>query len=78
MRAPVIASVGLLALAAASSPARGDDVNCPPSLGNVTIDGNVLVAAPCQLEGTIVIGNVHLYAGGSLVSRAGTRISSRS
>jgi hypothetical protein len=74
VRAPVIASVGLLVLAAGSGPARGDDVNCPPSLGNVTIDGNVLVAAPCRLEGTTVIGNVHLYAGGSLVSRAGTRI----
>jgi hypothetical protein len=74
VRAPVNLSVGLLLLAAASGPARGDDVNCPPSLGNVTIDGNVLVAAACRLEGTIVIGNVHLYAGGSLISRAGTRI----
>jgi hypothetical protein len=51
-----------------------DDVHCPPFLGRVTIDGNVLVAAPCRLKGTIVIGNVHLYAGGSLVSRQGTQI----
>jgi len=35
----------------------------------VTIDGNVLVAAPCRLERTTVKGNVHLYAGGSLVAR---------
>lgn len=74
MRTPVTVSVGLLLLAAAAGPARGDDVNCPPSLGNVTIDGNVLVAAPCRLDGTIVIGNVHLYAGGSLIARDGVRI----
>jgi len=74
MRAPLTLSAGLLVLAAASGPARGDDVSCPPSLGNVTIDGNVLVAAPCRLDGTTVIGNVHLYAGGSLVARDGVRI----
>jgi hypothetical protein len=74
VRTTVAASVGLLMLAAASGPARGDDVHCPPSLGNVTIDGNVLVAALCRLEGTIVIGNVHLYAGGSLIARDGVRI----
>lgn len=51
-----------------------DDVNCPPNLGAVTIDGNVLVAAPCRLDGTRVIGNVQLYAGGSLIARNGVRI----
>lgn len=74
MRAPLIASVGLLGLAGLSGQARGDDVHCPPALGSVTIDGNVLVSSACRLEGTTVIGNVHIYAGGSLVSRAGTRI----
>lgn len=74
MRAPVALSVGFLFLAAASGPARGDDVNCPPSIGDVTIDGNVQVAAPCRLDGTTVIGNVHLYAGGSLTARDGVRI----
>ncbi|HEX9772508.1 MAG TPA: hypothetical protein VGA44_03505 [Steroidobacteraceae bacterium] len=34
----------------------------------MTIDGNVLVAAPCRLDGTTVKGNVLLYAGGSLVA----------
>ena len=52
-----------------SSTALADDVNCPPNLGDVTIDGNVLVAAPCRLDGTTVKGNVHLYAGGSLIAR---------
>lgn len=46
-----------------------DDVNCPPDLGDVEIDGNVLIAAPCTMTGTVVKGNVHLYAGGSLVAR---------
>lgn len=47
---------------------RADDVDCPPNLGNVTIDGNVLVTSgTCQLQGTRVIGNVHVYPGGLLV-----------
>lgn len=54
--------------------ATAEDVHCPPNLGAVTIDGNVLVAAPCRLDGTRVIGNVLLYAGGSLVARNGVRI----
>lgn len=74
MRAPVTASLGLLVLAAPSGPARADDFHCPPSLGSVTIDGNLLVSAPCRLDGTTVIGNVHLYAGGSLIARGGVRI----
>jgi len=49
--------------------ARGDDVNCPPNLGAVTIDGNVLVTSgTCELTGTRVIGNVHVYPGGLLVA----------
>lgn len=65
----------VVALAWAASPATAlaEDVHCPPNLGNVTIDGNVLIAAPCRLDGTTVIGNVHLYAGGSLIAR-GARI----
>ena len=45
------------------------DVYCPPHLGAVTVDGNVLVTAACSLEGTRVKGNVLLYSGGSLVAR---------
>ncbi len=66
--------VPMLGLAGLPGSASADDVHCPPFLGSVTIDGNVLVAAPCRLEGTKVIGNVHLYAGGSLVARGDTRI----
>lgn len=47
----------------------GDDVNCPPDLGAVTIDGNALVTGACRLDGTMVKGNVLLYAGGSLTAR---------
>lgn len=57
-----------LAAAAAVFPARADDVHCPPGLGNVTVDGNVLITARCVLDGTTVIGNVHLYSGGSLIA----------
>jgi hypothetical protein len=48
--------------------ALADDVNCPPNLGNEEVDGNVLIAASCRLDGTTVKGNVLLYAGGSLVA----------
>lgn len=64
----------LAALAASPTFVFADDVNCPPNLGSVTIDGNVLVAAPCRLDGTTVKGNVHLYAGGSLIARGNVRI----
>lgn len=63
--AGVIAPLAVLA----AGPASADDVHCPPDLGAVTVDGNVLIAAPCRLDGTIVKGNVHIYAGGSLVAR---------
>jgi len=45
------------------------DVNCPPDLGRITVDGNVLVSAPCRLDGTVVKGNVLLYSGGLLIAR---------
>jgi cytoskeletal protein CcmA (bactofilin family) len=64
----------LAALAASPAVVLADDVNCPPNLGSVTIDGNVLVAAPCRLDGTTVKGNVQLYAGGSLITRGNVRI----
>ena len=78
MRAAVAARFGraivLCALAGLPPVAPADDVHCPLHLSEVKIDGNVLVAAPCQPNGTIVIGNVHLHAGGSLVMRGVTRI----
>jgi hypothetical protein len=57
------------AVAALALPAAfADDVHCLSTIGAVGIDGNVLVAAPCRLEGTRVGGNVLLYTGGSLVA----------
>jgi cytoskeletal protein CcmA (bactofilin family) len=72
-KTPVYLSL-LAALTASPTVVLADDVNCPPSLGSVTVDGNVLVAAPCRLDGTTVKGNVHLYAGGSLIARGNVRI----
>src|SRR5690606_35924251 len=43
--------------------------HCPPHLSTGVVDGNVLVAAPCERNGTTVKGNVHVYAGGSLIAR---------
>jgi hypothetical protein len=60
--------VALAAAGAFHGAASADDVHCPPAIGRSTVDGNVLVAAPCRLDGTTVKGNVHLYAGGSLVA----------
>lgn len=59
---------GMMALAIPEI-VSADEIVCPPSLGNATIDGNVAVVAPCQLIGTRVKGNVHIYTGGSLVAR---------
>jgi len=58
-----------LTLVCLAGTVAADDVNCPPDLGAVTIDGNVLVAGPCTLDGTTVKGNVYLYSGGSLIAR---------
>ena len=66
LRKPVLASLGLFAVVGVS---HGDDVDCPPDLGAVTVDGNVLIAAPCTMEGTTVTGNIELFAGGSLIAR---------
>lgn len=63
---PVVGHAGAMVLA--------DGVRCPPGLGVVTIDGNVLVSAGgCTLAGTRVRGNVHQYGGGTLIAR-GARI----
>jgi MYXO-CTERM domain-containing protein len=70
----LFAACALFAVVWHSAPALAGDVFCPPGIGAVTIDGNVLVAAPCRLDGTTVKGNVLLYAGGSLVTRGAVRI----
>jgi len=70
---PVVLSL-LGAISGTPGVALADDVFCPPNLGAVTIDGDVLIAAACRLDGTYVKGNVKLYAGGSLVARNNVRI----
>jgi hypothetical protein len=67
MRSTVVAGA-LIVLGGLPIGVSAEDVHCPPDIGRVTIDGNVLVAAPCRLDGTTVKGNVLLYAGGSLVA----------
>ena len=55
------------------SVANADDVHCPPGIGSVSIDGNVLVVSGnCRLDGTTVKGNVKLYSGGALVATGTT------
>jgi Domain of unknown function (DUF5011) len=43
--------------------------NCAKALGDVEVRGNLDIAAPCQLTGTDVRGNVTLFSGGSLIAR---------
>lgn len=50
------------------------DVYCPPSLGAVTIDDNVIVTGTCYLNGTQVKGNVLVQANGALTVRNNARI----
>ncbi len=45
------------------------DVYCPPNLGSITIDDNVIVRGQCLLDGTRVKGNVLVQSGGALTAR---------
>lgn len=49
--------------------ANAGDVFCPPSIGPVTIDGNVRVIGSCTLDRTTVKGNVHVERNGVLAAR---------
>lgn len=62
-----------VALSGLISPAFAD-VYCPPNLGAVTIDDNVIVNGKCVLTGTQVKGNVIVNPQGSLTVRSGARI----
>jgi hypothetical protein len=50
-------------------PATAQDLNCPSVPGVRSIDGNLVIAVPCVLNGTRVRGNVTLFTGGSLFAR---------
>ena len=64
MRRTTTIGVGLLVCA----PVLGDNINCQSEYGNVELDGNLSIAAPCTLNGTEVDGNVKIYTGGSLTA----------
>ena len=48
---------------------RAQDTDCTTNLGSVEVQGDLNIAARCQLRGTEVRGNVKLFAGGSLIAR---------
>jgi cytoskeletal protein CcmA (bactofilin family) len=50
------------------------DVYCPPRLGPVTIDDNVIVTGTCVLNGTRVKGNVLVQSNGALTVHNKARI----
>lgn len=57
-----------VALGGIASPAFAD-VYCPPNLGAVTIDDNVIVTGQCLMKGTHVKGNVLVQGNGALTVR---------
>jgi uncharacterized membrane protein YgcG len=65
-------AVAMVGIALAARPVAAEDVHCPPHRGKTTVNGNLLVAASCELDETHVKGNVLLFAGGSLVADEAT------
>lgn len=51
-----------------AQPALADDINCQSVIGAETIDDNIVIAAPCTLNGTTVEGNIRIFTGGSLTA----------
>lgn len=51
-----------------AAPALGDDINCQSEIGAETVDDNLVIAAPCTLNGTTVEGNIRIFTGGSLTA----------
>ena len=58
----------VLVLTLLSMPVFGDDIFCQSGYEGETVDGNLVIAAPCRLNGTKVDGNVTIFAGGSLTA----------
>lgn len=52
----------------AATPVLGDDINCQTVIGAETVDDNLVIAAPCTLNGTTVEGNIRIFTGGSLTA----------
>ncbi len=62
------AAMPLLILSLLSKPTLSDDINCQSEFGNVKLDDDVVIAAPCILNGTEVDGKITIFAGGSLTA----------
>ncbi len=48
--------------------AAAQNTGCSTAMGDVEVRGNLTIAAPCELTGTEVRGNVTLFSGGSLIA----------
>jgi len=62
------AAMPILILSLLSRSAFSDDINCQSEFGNVTLEDDVVIAAPCTLNGTKVDGKITIFAGGSLTA----------
>ena len=63
-----ISTIPIIVFILVSSPVLGDEINCQGEYGKVELDANIVIAAPCTLNGTTVDGNIRIFAGGSLVA----------
>ena len=60
--------ITIIAIVLVCTPVFGGEINCQSKYGAVKLDGNVVIAAPCTLNGTKVDGNIKIFAGGSLIA----------
>jgi len=67
-RRSAISEIPIIATLLIATPVLGGDLNCQTEYGDVELDANLTIAAPCKLNGTTVNGNISLFAGGSLVA----------
>ena len=61
-------AISVLAALLMSGLVQARDIDCEGEYGDVELDGNLNVAAPCRLNGTVVDGNIKMFAGGSLTA----------
>lgn len=64
-----VSAVALAAALGGFSMAALADVHCPPNLGAITIDDNVIVTGQCMISGTQIKGNVLVKGHGALTVR---------
>jgi hypothetical protein len=63
-----ISIIPIIAIVLVCTPVLGDEIHCQSEYGNVELDANLVIAAPCTLNGTQVDGNITIFAGGSLIA----------